>query len=176
MPLVQPSAEVRSKIIRAYSEAAVKFSATSRFTNGITILGDDLLVIKCRDYPPEIMDKLRDFAREIVDHFGDGLKVVLCPMPADIKEMHRDDAVTWLRELARAVDCDVFDPQEPVEPIVFPKLSEEKLEEFRQAMSQGTITPVTTEETGQMMSERFRQLGKEKAQKINDIAMKALQS
>jgi len=63
------------------------------------------------------------------------------------------------------------------QPIFFPKLSDEKMEEIRRlrAIAQGTITPIESDETSKTMFEHFRQLGKEKAQKVNDIAMKTLQ-
>jgi hypothetical protein len=179
MEMTTKTPEKTSAIRKAYIDTINKSLSTLGFIKCMNILSDNLVVLKHRpDLDPEIKEHLRGFARELANKCGDDVTVVLLPFEFDIKSMPREDAVTWLRELARAIDCEVVDMQEPVHPYIFPSLSGDEKAAILEACKNAppaTIGQQQYDSRIEGMREHFRQLGKEKAHKINDIAMKALQ-
>lgn len=95
----------------------------------------DLVAIEHRGgLPPELLEKLRGLAVQFGESIG--ARVVLYPKTFDvesIKGVPRDQVIPYLRDLCRAVGCELVVPEE-VEPIVFPNLPPEKMEEVRQAV------------------------------------------
>ena len=133
MTLMQPDKSKVSRILKSYGECAAKFSATQQFTKGVLISGDDMLIVKYQaDIPLELCDRLQEFAQEIQKHHGDGLLVVLLPEPFDITSMPRDEAVKWLKKMLAQLGKPA-ESEQPAEYVI-PKLSDEKMEEFRQTV------------------------------------------
>lgn len=134
--------ERRARFRKAYIAAISQNPWVLRFIADMSTMNGDLVVLKlAENLPTEGLEPIRDFCKGISKDID--ADVVICPDGFDITAMARADAVNWLKELAKLVGCEVIDPTEPIEPIVFPKLAPEAMADMLQAIRNsppGTIT------------------------------------
>ena len=112
-------AERRKRISKAYIEKISVNRWVLEFVKNMNTIDAKLIAIKHRaGLPSEVLERVRGFARELGESVG--ATVALYPENFDctsIRSMPRDQAIRWVKDLARAIGCELFDPAEMIEDV-----------------------------------------------------------